>query len=105
MIFSVSKTLADLVYDPSGSWDEICSCLDTHYPGCGDYKDVALCFGYSLFEVKSILKTSPDGPFKALILNVMARQPDVTVEVFAKVVENLTRREDVARLLRKFDRN
>ena len=98
------KTLEVLVNDPSNFVDEICELLDTLPPGRGNYEHVARHYGYKVSTVKSRFETSPDGPSKALILSIMAGDPDVTVESFAKVVVEQAGREDVARLLREFDR-
>ena len=102
--FSVSKTLEDLVNDPSNFLDEICDRLDTLPAGRGNYEHVARYYGYKVFTVQARFKPSPDGPSKALILSIMAGDPDVTVESFAKVVVEQAKREDVAGLLREFDR-
>ena len=95
--------MENLVNDASDSLDEICKRLDTPLAGLGNYEDVAKYYGYDVFTIQSRLKISPDGPSKAMISSIMAKRPDVTVESFAKVVVKQTRREDVARLLRKFD--
>ncbi|XP_074630340.1 uncharacterized protein LOC141889073 isoform X2 [Acropora palmata] len=99
----VSKPLENLVNDASDSLDEICKRLDTRLAGLGNYEDVAKYYGYDVFTIQSRLKISPDGPSKAMISSIIAKRPDVTVESLAKVVVKQTRREDVARLLRKFD--
>ena len=104
VIFSVSKFLKDLVDDASDSLDKICEDLDTPTAGLGNYENVAKHYGYKVSTVRSRFKTSPDGPSKALILAIIAEHPDVTVESFASVVVKQARREDVARLLREFDR-
>ena len=96
--------MADLVRDASDSLDKICKRLDTPLKGLGDYEDVAKYYHYDVYTVQSRFRTYPDGSSKALILSIMAENPGVTVESFAKVVIKQTRREDVARLLREFDR-
>ena len=98
-----SKPLKDLLNDPCNSLDEICNSLDTPLAGRGNYEQVAKHYGYDVFTVESRIKTS-GGPSKALILSIVAGDPDATVESFAKVVVEQARREDVARLLREFDR-
>ena len=100
----MSKTLEDLVNDPSDSLDEICQRLDTPTAGLGNYENIAKHYGHKFSTVRSRFITSPDGPSKALILAIIAEHPGVTVESFAKVVVKKTRREDVARLLKEFDR-
>jgi len=99
----VPKTLEDLVNDPSNSLDEICKRLDTPTAGLGSYENIAKYYGYDVYTVQSRFNTSPYGPSKAMILAIMAEHPDATVESFARVVVQQTRRENVARLLREFD--
>lgn len=98
-----SKPLEDLVNDPSNFLDEICELLDILPEGRGNYEHVAKHYGYKVATVKARFKTSPDGPSKALILSIIAGDPDVTVESFAEVVVEHASRGDVARLLREFD--
>ena len=100
----MSKLLEDLVNDASDSLDEICQRLDTRTAGVGDYEKIAKHYRYKVPLIRSRFETSPDGPSKALIYAMTAEHPDVTVESFAKVVVERTKREDVARLLREFDR-
>ena len=99
----MSKPLEYLVNHPSSFLDTICKRLDTATAGLGSYEDVAKHYGYDIFTARSRLKTSPDGPSKALILAIIAEHPYVTVESFARVVVRQTRRMDVAGLLREFD--
>ncbi|XP_015760063.1 PREDICTED: uncharacterized protein LOC107339308 isoform X5 [Acropora digitifera] len=99
----VSKPLEDLVNDASDSLEKICNRFDTPLAGLGNYEDVAKYYRYDVFAIQARFKTSPYGPSKALILAIIAEYPDVTIESFAKVVVKQTKREDVARLLRKFD--
>ena len=100
----MSKLLEDLVDDASDSLDKICDHLDAPTAGLGNYENVAKHYGYKVPTVRSRFKTSPDGPSKALILAIIAEHPDVTVDSFARVVVKQAKREDVARLLREFDR-
>ena len=102
VLFSVPKTLEDLVNDSSNSLDEICKRLDPPIPGLGNYENIAKYYGYDVFTV-SRFSASPHGPSKAMILAIISEDPDVTVESFTKVVLEQTRRENVARLLREFD--
>ena len=102
-IFSVSKSLENLVNDPSNSLDEICKRLDTPTAALRNYENIAKHYGYDVFTV-SRFSASPDGPSKALILAIIAEHPHVTVESFARVVVKQTSRENVAILLREFDR-
>ena len=100
----MSKLLEDLVNDASDSLDEICQRLDTRTAGVGNYEKIAKHYGYKVPLIRSRFETCPDGPSKALIYAMTGEHPDVTVESFAKVVVKRTKREDVARLLKKFDR-
>ena len=99
----MSKPLKDLVNDPSRSLDEICKRLDAPTAGLGNYENIAKHYGYDVFTVPRF-SASPDGPSKALILAIIAEHPRVTVEGFARVVVKQTSRENVAILLREFDR-
>ena len=99
----MSKLLEDLVNDASDSLDEICQRLDTRTAGVGNYEKIAKHYGYKVPLIRSRFETSPDGASKALIYDIVAKHPDVTVLSFARVVVEQTRREDVARLLREFD--
>ena len=94
--------MKDLVNDASDYLDNVCNRLDRPLAGRGNYEHVAKHYGYGVNTIQ--LKMSADGPSKALISSIIAKHPDVTVESFAKVVVKQTRREDVARLLREFDR-
>ena len=95
--------MEDLVNDASDSLEKICERLDTPLAGLGYYEDVAKEYLYDACS-RDVFKRHPDGPSKAMILAIIAEHPGVTVESFAKVVVKKTRREDVARLLREFDR-
>ena len=99
----MSKLLEDLVNDPSSYLDEICNRLDMPIAGLGNYENIAKHYGYDVYTVFRYNAT-PDGPSKAMILAIIAEQPHVTVESFARVVVEQTRRENVAILLREFDR-
>lgn len=103
VIVSGSKPLEDLVNDPSDSLRKICDRFDTSPAGLGNYEDVAKHYGYDVFT-RCRFKAYPGGPSNALISAIIAEFPDVTVESFARVVVKQTRRKDVARLLREFDR-
>ena len=98
----MSKPLEDLVNDSSNYLDEICKRLDKPTPGLGNYEKIAKRYGYDVYTIDKF-RTSPNGPSKAMISAIIAEHPDVTVESFARVVVEQTRRENVARLLRDFD--
>ena len=76
---------------------------DTPIRGLGNYEDVAKYYDYDVFKIKAKFETSRDGPFKALMLAIIGENPLVTVDNFARVVEQKARRKDVAILLRDFD--
>ena len=94
--------MEDLVNDASDYLDKICKRLNTPLAGVGNYEHVAKHYGYDVFTIQCEL-TKSDCPSKALISSIIAKHPGVTIENFAKVVVEQTRREDVARLLREFD--
>ncbi|XP_044171359.1 uncharacterized protein LOC122955664 [Acropora millepora] len=98
----VSRPLEDLVNDASDYLDNVCNRLDRPLAGRGNYEHVAKHYGYDVFTIQCEL-TKSDCPSKALISSIIAKHPGVTIENFAKVVVEQTRREDVARLLREFD--
>ena len=99
----MSKSLENLVNDPSNSLDEICKRLDTPTEGLGNYENIAKYYSYDVYTVSGFSK-SPKGPSKAMILAIIAEKPHVTVESFARVVLEQIRRQNVAILLREFDR-
>ena len=101
--FSVSKPLKDLVNHPSDYLSEICKRLDTPLTGVGYYVEVAKCYNFDIYTIRSF-KDCPGGPSNELISAIMAKYPKVTVEMFARVVAKQASREDVAELLRAFDR-
>ena len=102
--FSVSKLLGDLYNDSSDILKKVRESLDTPIRGLGSVEDVAKHYLFDVVTVRSRFQTSPDGPSDALISAIIAQFPDETVESFARVVVKQTRRQNVARLLREFDR-
>ncbi|XP_067041690.1 tumor necrosis factor receptor superfamily member 16-like [Acropora muricata] len=99
----VSKPLKDLVNHPSDYLSEICKRLDTRLTGVGYYKEVAKYYNFDMYTIRSF-KDCPGGPSNELISAITAKYPKVTVEMFAGVVAKQASREDVAELLRAFDR-
>ena len=73
--------------------------------GAGHYEVIANYFGFDLFETRSKFEKSDGGPSRAMIEAIVVRNPKLTVEKFARVVEEQARRKDVADLLRKYDRD
>ena len=78
--------------------------LDTRIRGAGHYKSIANYFGFDIFEIRSGFEKSVGGPSRAMIETIVVRHPELTVEKFARVVEEKARRKDVAELLRAYDR-
>ena len=98
------KLLGDLYNDSSDFLNRVCENLDTPIPGLDSYEDVAKHYRYDVVTARSRFQTSPGGPSDALISGIIAKFPDETVESFARVVVKRTKRQNVARLLREFDR-
>ena len=106
-LFSASTPLESLVHDLSNSVEKIFQRLDTRTEGASHY-DYALIgnhFGHDHFEISSRFEKSDGGPSRAMIRAIVVRHPELTVEQFARVVEEQTPRQDVARLLRVYDRD
>ena len=89
--------------DSSDFAERICQRLDTRIRGAGHYEVVAKYFGFNIYDIRSSFEKSVGGPSGAMIDAIIARQPELTVEEFARVVEQKARRKDVADLLRKYD--
>ena len=81
--------------------------LDTRTEGAShyDYEVIGNYFGHDRFEISSIFEKSVGGPSRAMIEAIVVRHPELTVEKFARVVEEKARRKDVADLLRAYDRD
>ena len=105
-LFSASKSLESLVHDLSNSVEKIFQRLDTRTEGAShhDYEIIANHFGHDHFEIRSRFEKSNGGPSRAMIEAIVVRHPELTVEEFARVVEEKTPRRDVAYLLRAYDR-
>ncbi|XP_074621501.1 uncharacterized protein LOC141880004 isoform X2 [Acropora palmata] len=99
-----SKPLVSLVNDLSDFVERIFQRLDTRLRGAGHYEVVAKYFGFDIFEIRSSFDKSVGGPSRAMIEAIVVRHPKLTVENFARVVEEKARRKDVADLLRAYDR-
>jgi len=97
-----SKLLSSLL-DDDNALQEICECLDTPAPGLGHYKAVCNYYEFNHYKIVSVFEKHPFGPSRALIETLAASHPDITVEEFATVVEEATRRKDVPKLLRGYD--
>ena len=78
--------------------------LDTRIQETGHYEVIANYFGFDLFDIRSRFEKSDGGPSRAMIEAIVVRHPELTVEKFARVVEEKARRKDVADLLRAYDR-
>ena len=79
--------------------------LDTRIRGAGHYEIIAKYFGFDIFEIRSCFDKSVGGPSRAMVEAIVVRHPELTVEKFARVVEENARRKDVADLLRDYDRH
>ncbi|XP_044176343.1 uncharacterized protein LOC114947826 isoform X3 [Acropora millepora] len=100
-----SKPLVTLVNDLSDFVEKIFQRLDTSIQGAGHYEVIANYFGFDIFEIRSRFEKSDGGPSRAMIEAIVVRYPELTVEKFARVVEEKARRKDVAGLLREYDRD
>ncbi|XP_067041943.1 uncharacterized protein [Acropora muricata] len=101
--WQASKPLVNLVNDHSDFVENIFEHLDTYVEGTGHYEVVAKYFGFSIYTIKSRFEKADGGSSRAMIEAIVARQPEITVESFAKVVEKKARRRDVTNLLRAYD--
>ena len=82
--------------------------LDTKVRLPGDYRAVALYYGFDHYTIRSVLDQAsyPGGPTRtrALIESLASFHPDLTVEEFATVVKREAKRKDVSSLLRAYDK-
>ena len=101
-LFLESKLLSSLL-DDDNALREICECLDTPARGLGHYKAVCNYYEFNHYKIVSVFEKHPLGPSRALIEALAASHPDITVEEFANVVEEETKRKDVSKLLRGYD--
>ena len=95
--------MKDLVNDPLNYLGEICKRLDIPLKGVGNYEEVAKYYNFDVYTIHAF-KDCQGGPSNALISAIMAKYPEVTIEMFATVVVEQAKRGDVAVLLRAFDR-
>ena len=102
---SASKPLVSLLNDLSDFVEKIFQRLDTRIRGAGHYEVIANYFHFDIFEIRSRFEKSFGGPSRAMIEAIVVRHPELTVEKFARVVEEKARRKDVADLLRAYDRD
>ncbi|XP_074621475.1 uncharacterized protein LOC141879991 isoform X2 [Acropora palmata] len=100
-----SKLLESLVNDFSDFVENIFRRLDTRIKGAGHYEVIANYYGFDIFEIRSRFETSVGGPSRAMIEAIAVRDTELTIEKFARVVEEKARRKDVADLLRAYDRD
>ncbi|XP_015758035.1 PREDICTED: uncharacterized protein LOC107337409 isoform X2 [Acropora digitifera] len=98
-----SKPLATLVYDHSDFVENIFQHLDTFINGAGHYEVIAKYFGFSIYAIRSRFEKADGGPSRAMIEAIVVRDPHLTVQSFAKVVEEKAHRKEVADLLRAYD--
>ena len=81
----------------------VSECLDTTLAGTGNYRAVAQHYGFNHYRISSGLEKDDRGPTTALIENLAATQPKLTVQAFTAVVRQKAKREDVADLLEAYD--
>ena len=98
--------MESLVHDLSNSVDKIFQRLDTRIQGAGhhDYAIIGDHFGYDYFEIRSKFEKCDGSPPRAMLEVIAVRHPELTIEKFARVVEEKTPGTDVAHLLRAYDR-
>ncbi|XP_015760881.1 PREDICTED: uncharacterized protein LOC107340052 [Acropora digitifera] len=93
-----SKPLGSLVNDLSDFVEKIFQRLDIRIKGAGHYEVIANHFGFDIFEIRSGFEKSVGGPSRAMIEAIVARHPELTIEKFARVVEEIARRKDETKL-------
>lgn len=103
MFIILDSKLLSCLLDDENALETICTCLDTPIPLLGDYRAVAQHYGFNHYQITSRLEKEAGGPSKALIESIIATDPDLTVQEFAAVVGETTKRNDVVKLLRTFD--
>ena len=95
--------MATLVDDHSDFVENIFQHLDTFINGAGHYEVIAKYFGFSIYAIRSRFEKADGGPSRAMIEAIVVRDPHLTVQSFAKVVEEKAHRKEVADLLRAYD--
>lgn len=97
-----SKPLSSLL-EKESDLQKICECLDTPMPGAFNYRVVALNYGSNHYQITSVFEKHWGGPSRALIEFLNANKPDLTVAEFASAVRTKAKRNDVVKLLEKYD--
>lgn len=97
-----SRLLSGLLEDDPYLQD-ISECLDTTLAGAGNYRAVAQNYGLNHYKISSVLEKDDRGPTTALIENLAATHPKLTVHEFTVVVRKKAKRNDVAELLKAYD--
>lgn len=105
-----------LIFDPfleskllSSLWNDqpylqaVSEYLDTTLAGAGNYRAVAQHYGLSHYQISLFLERHHSGPTTALIENLAATKPKLTVQAFTAVVRQKAKRRDVANLLEAYD--
>ena len=77
--------------------------MDTPRKGAAHYEVIANYFGFDLSEIRSRFEKSVSGPSRAMVEAIVIRHPEITVAIFANVLEEKARRSDVADLLSAYD--
>ena len=96
------KLLSTLLED-SRYLEAVSRRLDTTLAGAGNYRAVAQHYGFNHYRISSGLEKDDRGPTTALIENLAATQPKLTVQAFTAVVRQKAKRRDVADLLEAYD--
>ena len=92
-----------LVNDHSDFVEIIFQHLDAFVEGAAHFEIIGKYFGFSIYTIRSRFQKSDGSPSRAMIEAIVVRHPEITVEIFAKVVEEKARRCDIADLLRAYD--
>ncbi|CAH3155234.1 unnamed protein product [Pocillopora meandrina] len=97
-----SKPLSSLL-DNGPLLEKVCNRLDSSRPGVGDYRDVCSHYGIDSFQVTAVYEKHTDGPSKALLEHLAASHEQLTVAEFARVLREIAKRGDIAKILEEYD--
>ena len=97
-----SKPLSSLL-DNGPLLEKVCNRLDTSKPGVGDYHVVCSHYDIESFQVAAVYEKYDGGPSKALIEHLAASHEQLTVAEFARVLREIAKRGDIAKILEEYD--
>lgn len=97
-----SKPLSSLL-DNGPLLERVCNRLDSSRPGVGDYRDVCSHYGIDSFKVTAVYEKHNGGPSKALLEHLAASHEQLTVAEFARVLREIAKRGDIAKILQEYD--